>query len=122
MSLGVLHDCLCVFQVTRSSRHLDIWWMMKYGEAESWTRESIMDCYLPRDLQYGRAYYPIVIWKSIGMFMCPDYGPLISYDIEEETVIEVTTKVDRRLHSLAVPYHPCFLSLKDVLKAGKWRY
>lgn len=117
-SLGVLHDCLCVFQVTRSSPGMDIWRMMKYGEVESWTRETIMDSCLPQDLEYRRPYHPTLIWKTSEMLMCPDYGPLICYNIEEKTAMEVATKVDRRFRSLPVPFHPCFLSLIDVLEAG----
>ncbi|XP_027098480.2 uncharacterized protein [Coffea arabica] len=117
VSLGVLRGCLCIYQIAFPPV-LDIWSMKEYGVVESWTKESIMESCIPPRM-YRSLYLPVVIWRAGEMFMCTEYGHLFSYSLEEKRSTIVSAYLAHDHYRFAVPYAPCFLSLKNIVKAGK---
>ncbi|KAL3510504.1 hypothetical protein ACH5RR_029905 [Cinchona calisaya] len=115
-SLGVLRGCLCIYQ-SASPPQFDIWWMKEYGVVESWTKESILYSSIPHSPL--DPYYPIVVWKDGEVLIHSDLGSLLSYNPEEEISTDVTLNRKHCRCFSAVPYVPCFLSLKDVMKTGQ---
>ncbi|XP_059658898.1 F-box protein At3g07870-like [Cornus florida] len=111
ISLGVLGNCLCVFD-NRGSHSLGIWSMKDYGVATSWTKDSILRNTLPRGL-LRETLYPITVWKDGEMLVSCD-GAMVSYNPKERRFTQV--KVDASRFT-PVTYIPNFLSLKNVAMA-----
>ncbi|XP_059658900.1 F-box protein At3g07870-like [Cornus florida] len=108
VSLGVLGNCLCVFD-NRGSHSLDIWSMKDYGVATSWTKDCILRNTLPGGLLH-ESLYPVMVWKDGEMLVSCD-GAMVSYNPKERRFTQLEV---RALRFTPVTYNPGFLSLKNL--------
>ncbi|XP_059658897.1 F-box protein At3g07870-like [Cornus florida] len=113
ISLGVLGNCLCVFN-NRSHHSLDIWSMKDYGVATSWTKDCILRNTLPLGLHANTLFpfilYPITLWKD-GEILFSCEGVMVSYNPKERKFTQLEVHASR---FKPVTYIPSFLSLKNV--------
>ncbi|KAL6550595.1 hypothetical protein OROMI_021083 [Orobanche minor] len=110
--LGVLRDCLCIFQYFSSDSQLDIWTMNKYGVAESWTKEKIR----------FSTRLPLMPLISLGIneflrFKLDGTLTAYNYQKQKEATVVFTSGFGVRC-AFAVPYVPCFLSFENLMKGS----
>ena len=111
LSLSELGNCLCLCDDSYMT-HVDIWWMKKYGIAESWTkRHIIMDCILP-DIRQNN-FKPIVIWNDGEILLQSERcTQLVSYNTKEKKFRKVNVYGN---WTVSIRYIPSFYSLKTVM-------
>ncbi|TMW81738.1 hypothetical protein EJD97_008081 [Solanum chilense] len=110
LTLVELENCLCLCDPNHS-QYVDIWWMIEYGIAKSWTKTRILKDTIQPNIRCDR-FIPISTWKDGEILMQRDRATqIVSYNPKEKKF----TKVRVYLGFEASRYIPSFYSLKTII-------